>query len=49
MIRDPYDSKGRIMTGKQIVSSQAGGLLGRLLQQNGFKSVGETFQLKLGF
>lgn len=49
MIRDPYDSKGRIMTGKQIVSSQAGGLLGRLLQQNGFKSVGETFSIEIRF
>jgi hypothetical protein len=48
MVNDPYD-KFPMPSGKKIVSSHAGGLLGQLLKQNGYKPVGETFSIEIRF
>lgn len=45
---DP-SGKYPVPSGKQIISAQAGGLLGKMLKQNGFKSVGETFSIEIRF
>ncbi|ELY2018221.1 DUF2235 domain-containing protein [Flavobacterium psychrophilum] len=49
MIIDPYDPKGRIASGKQIVTTHAGGYLGKQLSKANVKSKGETYEIEIRF
>ena len=48
MINDPYD-KFPIPSGKKILTSPAGGLLGQELKKAGFKSVGDSYHIEIRF
>lgn len=48
MVNDPYD-KFPMPSGKTILSSHAGGLLGQKLKEIGYKPVGQTYEIEIRF